>query len=83
MTVKELLARMDSAELSEWLAFDKVHNRQSDYQTARICHAIYSIFAKHAGKLSDHLPRRPTRPMDDESIKSVILSIPIPGPRGQ
>jgi glycosyltransferase A (GT-A) superfamily protein (DUF2064 family) len=83
MTVKELLARMDSQELSEWLAFDKVYNRQGDYQTARICHAIYSIFAKRAGKLADHLPRRPARQMDDESIKGVLLKIPVPRPRGQ
>jgi hypothetical protein len=80
MTVKELLGRIDSDELSEWLARERSIHRPVDFQVARICHTVASSFAKGA-KFADFLPRKEEVPMDDAAIRSVMLGI-MPRPAG-
>ena len=40
MTVKELLSRIDSAELSEWAAYDSIIQSEEWIQTGLICSVL-------------------------------------------
>lgn len=47
MTVRELLARTSSLELSEWIAYEQVAGplgeMRSDYQTAQVLAMLYNV----------------------------------------
>lgn len=53
MTVRELLARIDSQELSEWMAFARVQpfgDRRMDERFGILCSALWNISGKVANE---------------------------------
>jgi hypothetical protein len=58
MTHRELLGRMDSAELSEWLAFDNEFSLPDHYTTAGLLSAVIAGTVPGAKRVSpaDFLP---------------------------
>lgn len=58
MTVGELLDRMDSQELSEWMAFDRIDQPESWQQTAQLCFVMDSLWSKKPRKFESFLPRK-------------------------
>lgn len=76
MTVGELGRRMDSAELSEWLAFDRVEGiPDPHWQTALIALLIArTMGGDRRAQLEDFLPRREplpeAKPQSTEEIAS-------------
>lgn len=59
MTVRDLLSRMDSAELSEWLAYDRIEPLpDAHWDAALVAHTTArSMGAKHA-KFEHYLPQK-------------------------
>lgn len=59
MPVRELLSRMDSAELSEWLAYDQIDPLPDPYWCAAlIASTIARCMGAKSAKLEKFLPRR-------------------------
>ena len=76
-TVKELLARMDSKELSEWMAYNSIdpftENRADMRQaiTSRILAA--GLLKKQFCNLDDFMPiRKPVEEMSIEQMKNIL-----------
>lgn len=64
MTVRELHAKLDSAELSEWLAYDRIEPLPDSYwQSALIASTVANAMGsgKKTHKLADFLPVRRKR----------------------
>lgn len=60
MTVRDLLSRASSDELSEWIAYRRIRPFDDGYwQTALICSTVATIAAggKKTYKIEDFLPR--------------------------
>ncbi len=67
---------MDSAELSEWLAFSQIEPLPNPYWIgANICHVIANSNSKKRFSLSDFMPqlRHHTR-QNEEQIKAVLAT---------
>ena len=63
MTVGELLARCDSRELSEWMAYDRIKepaDSESWHQTAQICTVLDQLWSKKPRPFDAFLPRKKT-----------------------
>jgi len=59
-TVSELLAEISSAELTEWLAYDRIDPLPDPYWTnALLCQTIMRSQGNSKAKLVDFLPSRP------------------------
>jgi hypothetical protein len=68
MTFGELSERMDSAELLEWIAFDRIHVQPARFDTALICYCMSKLTGSKNVKLDDFLPEpyRPSPPPDPD-----------------
>ena len=83
MTSDELLLRMSSEELTEWLAHDRTHVPDSWWQADAICR---SFFAATTGKwppVGSFVPgyKVPIRRQTSDEIKAVLMAAA--GPPGQ
>lgn len=61
MTVRKLLTEVDSAELSEWMAFDRIDIDDDWKRNAQLCHLIASVNTpkgKRGPRFEDFLPSR-------------------------
>jgi hypothetical protein len=60
VTVRELLARIDSAELTEWQAYERVAGplggERADVHTAIVACAVANTVSKHRLRPADFLP---------------------------
>ncbi len=57
MTVRELLARMDSRELSEWLAYDRIEPLHDPYWVGgMICATMANLWASKRYGPADFMP---------------------------
>ena len=81
MTVAEMLARMTSQEISEWIAFYKVEPFGEERQDWRFALMTANLMAPHLKKgarpkLSDFkLNLDPPRPMSAEEMKTVLRNL--------
>ena len=56
MTVSEMLGRMDSTELAEWMAYDRIEpfgDQRADLRSAILCQQILAPYLKEGAKLPD------------------------------
>lgn len=59
MTHREMMSRMSSAELSEWLAYDRISPIPDSYwQTALIASTVANMLGKKRRTLEEFLPRK-------------------------
>lgn len=81
-SVTELLSRVTSAEVTEWMAFERISGplggRRLDYATAMITKAIYDVNTKKRKrrKLSDFLFKwggKRRRPRTADEMKQRVL----------
>ena len=79
MTVREMLARMDSRELSEWIAwynFEPFGEERADMRSAIIACVVHNTQCTkktQMKKVSDFMPKfRPPEPMDWQEIKETL-----------
>lgn len=79
MTVRELGLRMDSAELSEWLAYDRIDPIPDPWtQTGMVCSVLAQLLGGKAGAKKTprdfipirHRPRR--KPMGGAAIRALL-----------
>lgn len=57
-TVRQLLAEIDSRELSEWLAFDRIEPLPDPYwMTGMVCSTLANLWAKRRYQPEDFMPR--------------------------
>jgi hypothetical protein len=79
MTVRELLARIDSRELSEWSAFYGLQpfgDEPADIRTGIIASTVANCLTTgRSFKPSDFLPeyRQPEEAQNDQDIKDAVL----------
>jgi hypothetical protein len=60
MTVRDLLSRMDSAELSEWLAYDRIEPLpDAHWDAALIAHTTARSMGAKKAKFENFLPQKP------------------------
>jgi hypothetical protein len=84
MTVRELLSRLDSRELSEWIAYynlDPFGEARADYRAAMLACLTANINrGKHEPfKISDFMPNfEPKKPQTMEEMKRILMSISRP-----
>jgi hypothetical protein len=75
MSVRRLLAEVDSAELSEWLAFDRIEPLPDSYWQAGM---VASVVARANGAKSctpqDFMPARRRRPKSVEENRAAALA---------
>ena len=76
-TVKSLLDEIDSRELTEWMAFDRIDVSDAWLQSAQLCVVAGQPHTKKNLKLDDFLPRRsksvvPMSPADIRAKLSVL-----------
>lgn len=58
-TVGQLLAVVDSRELSEWIAYDRIKGPSEAWeQTAQLCYVMACLHSKKPGKYADYLPKK-------------------------
>jgi len=72
MTVRRLLEEIDSRELTEWLAFDKVGPPSESWrQTAQSNHVMAQLWSKRPPRYEDFLPARdlPRAPFDPRALR--------------
>lgn len=77
--VRDVLDRLDSYELSEWMAYESVEpfgERRADLQVAMLCCLLTSLFAKRVVPADEFrlCEREPDRPMAPEDIKAVLMA---------
>ena len=58
MTVGDLLGRIDSRELSEWMAYDRINTPESWHQNAQVCHTLYALWTKKPPPFDSFLPKK-------------------------
>lgn len=75
-TVKQLLAEIDSRELSEWIAFDNVEVTDGWHQTAIMAQIASQAAGATTAKLEDFLPVKPQRSKSgpDPNLTTQILA---------
>lgn len=74
MTVKELESRMDSKELTEWLAFDRYYEPIGNdwLKTGYIVASVLAPHAKKAPSPNDFVPTAGPPPMHSSQIGSEL-----------
>jgi hypothetical protein len=77
MPVRELLARMNSEDISRMMAFDNIHVEESWQQTAQICAVIANAMGsgKRTFKVADFMPSRKARPKSDQQLRAAFQDI--------
>lgn len=81
MTVRELLARIDSRELAEWIAFygfSPFGDEPADIRSAIVASTIANCMTVGGGfKPSEFLPEYRTRsePQSDADIQNMVIKI--------
>lgn len=81
MTVKEMLSRMDSEELSEWIAFDQRWPLPDPWwQTARICLTIMGASGnyKHLPKEQNLIPAAVRPEQNQDQIIAELMKLQKP-----
>lgn len=75
MTVRRLLSEIDSRELSEWMAYDRINVPDAWQQNAQLC----VVVAKSMGgkkcrvQYKDFLPAKTRRARSGEELKAKFL----------
>lgn len=78
MTVKELLQRMDSRELSEWMAYYNIEpfgEERADIRQAITSSEVRNSYAKHRTSPLDFIPKfiqERKKPMGWEAMKGML-----------
>jgi hypothetical protein len=77
MSVEDLLARISSRELSEWMAFDRIHTSEDWHRHAQLCHVLVQLLGdskvRRKIKLEDFLPRGRAKPNVDRQALQARL----------
>lgn len=75
MTVSELLFKMDSVEISEWIAYDRIEDSQTTVQHAVLCALIANVMGngKKTYTMQDFLPMKPVREAPDLAEKILLF----------
>lgn len=80
MSVSELLSRFSSAELAEWMAYDRIEpfgQRQSDYMMASNMAITANIHSRKGAKpysASDFLPKIKKPMSEQELVENIKLA---------
>lgn len=75
MTVREVEARMDSAEFAEWLAFEQAYGIPDGYfVTGQVCSVVANAFAGAGLGPEAFVPyfRRPRREQTPEEARAIV-----------
>lgn len=79
MTVEELLARVSSAELTEWQAFEQVEGplggRRDDTLAALVSFYVASALGAKRLKLSKLMPEWDRRPQDPADMEAYVRAL--------
>jgi hypothetical protein len=75
MTVRRLLSEIDSRELTEWMAYDRLNVPDAWQQNAQLCTVVAKSMggAKCKAKFEDFLPRKTRRARTGAEIKAKFL----------
>ena len=69
MPIRELLDRMDSAELSEWMAYAQLEALPDPWlQTGQICRTMADLWAKGRHTAEQFIPREKRKQTVEEQI---------------
>jgi hypothetical protein len=77
MTVKEMLSRMDSRELSEWYAYDQRWPLPDGWQqTARLCRVMMAASGNYKrGDLPDDIDFMPVAVKPEQSQNQIVAEL--------
>jgi hypothetical protein len=82
MTVREMLARMDSVELTEWMAYEKISGPlgglRGDVQTALLAQTMANVNRGKSArpyKLSDFTLEWDRPPQDDDQMMATAYAL--------
>jgi len=71
MTVRELLDRIDSAELTEWMAYARITgDLDPHFGPAIVAHTVAAVHGAKGSRVSDYYPVRPQAPQSGAEIKA-------------
>jgi hypothetical protein len=75
MTVRRLLSEIDSRELSEWMAYDRLKVSDSWQQNAQLCVVVAKSMGgkKCKAQFKDFLPWKPRRARSGDELKAKML----------
>jgi hypothetical protein len=75
MTVGELLSRISSRELSEWMAYDRINVSDAWQQNAQLCAVVAKSMGgkKCKAQFKDFLPWKPRRARSGDELKAKFL----------
>lgn len=75
-TVRELLLRIDSAELSEWIAFDRLEPFEDGYwQAALVARTVSGCFTGKPRPLEQFLPKRSDRAQPGQTSEELLAKM--------
>jgi hypothetical protein len=76
MTVKEMLSRMDSEEISLWHAYDQRWPLEDSWkQTARICRIIMAASGNYGNKVPEEAAFIPATKKIDQTQDQIIAEL--------
>ncbi len=79
MTVRELLQRMDSAELTEWIAYlsiEPIGDERSDIHSALLAAVMANAWSRKRWSPKDFLPQWwGRRVQTEEEVKAIMRSM--------
>jgi hypothetical protein len=80
MTVAEMLSRISSLELTEWMAYYKMDpfgEERADMRSAMVCTVMANAWGKKKFKIEDFMPKFDKRPMTPQQIKDFFKQLTI------
>ena len=78
MTVAELLERMSSRELTEWMAYYRLEpfgDERADLRNALLCTVMVNLWSKKKAKIQDYMLDFDKQPMTQEELRKKLMSM--------